>query len=334
MKYPIIPLTNEQKLEVGRFNEDKKIQLKTLSCINCKSENYKILFTNDRHGINQNTVMCNKCGFVYSNPRMTEESLNYFYSSNLYRKIYEASNDMEHNFNKRNEVIGKSIEVNKPNYNKYYPNLFFDFICSLNLSYKTVCEIGAGFGNNLIFFKKYGKEVFGLEPSITLAKMAADNKMNIVQGFVDDLNNKYDMIILKHVFEHLYDPIKDLKKIYSHINKYLFIEVPGNYNRLSSIQNAHNFYFSENTLHKIVTGVGFKLISANYCRQTGFIFALYEKHGTNNNSFKYSYLKEIRKTKKIYKKEVMIYFISSIVKTLRLYKLLLPLRKIVLKILN
>ena len=40
MKYPIIPLTNEQKLEVGRFNEDKKIQLKTLSCINCKSENY------------------------------------------------------------------------------------------------------------------------------------------------------------------------------------------------------------------------------------------------------------------------------------------------------
>ena len=31
---------------------------------------------------------------------------------------------------------------------------------------------------------------------------------------LNDLENKYDMIILKHVFEHLYDPLKDLEKIY------------------------------------------------------------------------------------------------------------------------
>ena len=37
--------------------------------------------------IDQQTVMC-KCGFVCSNPRISG-SLDYFYSSNLYRELYE-----------------------------------------------------------------------------------------------------------------------------------------------------------------------------------------------------------------------------------------------------
>ena len=129
-------------------------------------------------------------------------------------------------------------------------------------------------------------------------KIAIDNQINIKQGFVNDLENKYDMIILKHVFEHLYDPLKDLEKIRSHTNKYLFIEVPGNFKRLASIQNAHNFYFTENTLHKIVTKAGFKVIASKYCKETEFIFALYEKSNKNYNDFNYSYLSEVKKIKK------------------------------------
>ena len=78
---------------------------------------------------------------------------------------------------------------------------------------KNILEIGAGYGTNLLFFKNIGKEVFGLEPSKISTKIAIDNQINIKQGFVNDLENKYDMIILKHVFEHLYDPLKDLEKI-------------------------------------------------------------------------------------------------------------------------
>ena len=91
MKYPIPQLNNKQEFEVKKFNQNEKIYLETINCIICKSSNYKILYTNDRHGINQQTVMCNSCGFVYSNPRMSEESLDYFYSSNLYREVYVAS---------------------------------------------------------------------------------------------------------------------------------------------------------------------------------------------------------------------------------------------------
>ena len=155
--------------------------------------------------------------------------------SDLFKRI----KDLEEQINNL-----KNIKINKPNFNKYYTQVFLDFICSLNIDYKTVREIGCGYGNNRLFFKNIGKEVYGVEPSKTSVKIAIDNQINIKQGFVNDLENKYDLIILKHVFEHLYDPLKDLEKIRSHINKYLFIEVPGNFRRIASIQNAHNFYFS------------------------------------------------------------------------------------------
>ena len=334
MKYPTLQLTNKQELEIKKFNQNKKIRLVTLNCINCKSLSYKELYANDRHGINQQTVMCNTCGLVYSNPRMSKESLNYFYSSNLYREVYETSNDFEYDFSKRIKQVEKNIRINKPNFNKYYPQLFFDFIFSLNIDYKTVCEIGAGYGTNLLFFKNIGKEVFGLEPSKTSTKIATDNQINVKQGFINELDNKYDMIMLKHVLEHLYDPLKDLEKIRSHANKYLFIEVPGNIKRIASIQNAHNFYFTENTLHKIVTKAGFGIISTNHCKETEFIFALYEKSKERNINFEYSYLNEVKKIKKIYRYDNIRYAITSILKSIGLYSLLLPLKKKILKILN
>ncbi len=327
-------MTNKQELEVKKFNQNKKIRLETLNCINCKSLNYKELYANDRYGINQQTVLCNTCGLVYSNPRMSEESLQYFYSSNLYREVYEASGDFEHDSSEIAKQVEKNIRINKPNFNKYYPQLFFDFICSLNIDYKTVCEIGAGYGINLLFFKNIGKEVFGLEPSKISTKIAIDNQINIKQGFINDLENKYDLVILKHVFEHLYDPLKDLEKIRFHTNKYLFIEVPGNFRRIASIQNAHNFYFTENTLHKIVTKAGFNIISTEHCKETEFIFALYGKSKERNINFKYSYSNELKKIKKIYRYDNIRYAITSIFKSTGLYSLLLPLRKKILKILN
>ena len=132
------------------------------------------------------------------------------------------------------------------------------------------------------------KKIFGLEPSKKLTKIAIDNQINVQQGFIKDLKDKYDLIILKHSLEHLYNPSKDLEKIRSHVNKYLFIEVPGNFRRIASIQNAHNFYFTKNTLHKIVSKTGFNIISTEYCKETEFIFALYEKSEKTNIIYEYS----------------------------------------------
>ena len=128
MKYPTFKLSDEQKLEVEKFNQNKNIRLEELNCIICDSTYYKALYTNDRYGINQQTVLCTTCGLVYSNPRMSEQSLDYFYSSNLFRKLYgdyKTAGDFEHDFYERTEKVEKNITINQPDYNKYYPQLFF-----------------------------------------------------------------------------------------------------------------------------------------------------------------------------------------------------------------
>ncbi len=333
MKYPIQNLSNNQKIEVKKFNLNEEISYVDLSCINCNLSDYKKLYDNDRHGILQKTVMCNNCGLVYSNPRMTKNSLEYFYSSNLYREIYQKSDDFEHSFKIKIEEAKKNLETKKPNFEKYYPGLFVDFISDLNINYNSVCEIGAGYGTNLIYFTKLGKKTFGLEPSIKLTKIT-NNEINIKQGFINDLKDNHDIIILKHVFEHLYDPINDLKKIKNHTNNYLFIEVPGNIKRIASIQNAHNFYFTENTLNQIVSKSGFDLIKSTYCKDTEFIFALYKKNNSTNKIFDYNYINEVKKIKNIYNNDNIRFLISKTLKVLRVYNLLLPFRKIVLKILK
>ena len=109
MKYPILQLTSKQELEVKKFNQNIEIRLEKLNCIICNSSNYKELYTNDRYGIHQKTVLCYTCGLVYSNPRMSIESLNYFYSSNLYRELYGTSVDIEHDFSERAKNVEKNI---------------------------------------------------------------------------------------------------------------------------------------------------------------------------------------------------------------------------------
>ena len=113
MKYPTKVLSDLHEIEVKKFNQNKKIRLETINCINCNSSNYKELYTNDRFGINQQTVMCNTCALVYSNPRMSEESLLYFYSSNLYRQLYEKSDDSEYLFPKKTDFKNMHVIIRR-----------------------------------------------------------------------------------------------------------------------------------------------------------------------------------------------------------------------------
>ena len=78
------------KLKNGEF------KLTYRSCICCKQNSEKILFNNDRYGINLKILMCKVCGFVYQNPRIDEESLIKFYESDLYRDIHSSVDNYQY----------------------------------------------------------------------------------------------------------------------------------------------------------------------------------------------------------------------------------------------
>jgi len=80
---------------------------------------------------------------------------------------------------------------------------------------------------------------------------------------------------------------------------------------LQSIQNAHNFYFSVNTLNHFVLNNKFKLVKIDSVLDNEFIFALYEK-SDKNGVYAFNYKNEKKIIKKIYKKYLIRYFWSFV----------------------
>ncbi len=219
---------------------------------------------------------------MFSNPRMTKKSSEIFYNSDLYRLIYDAN---KKNNNRKailknylNEIRKyKPSLPKKPDFSNYYPNLYFDFINYQIKDFDTVLDIGCGIGKKLLDFKLLGKKTYGIEPSGIFKIVHSEVGLNTKKGFIKDVEFKYDLVILTHVFEHLYDLKKQVKNLHNITNKYLFIEVPGHIKKLQKIQNAHNYYFSLNTLNYFFLNNKFELVQIDYARDNEFIYALYKK---------------------------------------------------------
>ncbi len=82
----------------------------------------------------------------------------------------------------------------------------------------TLLDFGCGDGSFMEFMRSFGWAVYGIEPDS--ARSVADSRSKCVYQSIQDLVNnvdvKFDVIILSHVIEHLPDPyslIKELKKL-------------------------------------------------------------------------------------------------------------------------
>jgi hypothetical protein len=329
LSYPQMEgLSFEQEKAIHQFESDNALKYENIKCSICESSLYKILFRNDRYGIPQDTVMCRNCGLVYSNPRMTEESTTYFYKSDLYRKIYNGIEQLDNydEYYKRTYKTGKS----KPLFDSHYPGLYFDFINFHIQSYESVCEIGAGGGWNLLPFLAAGKKVKGYEPSPVLVNLGRSKNIDLVNGFVGNVTGEYDLVILKHVLEHFHDPVNVVRTMRNNIKRYLFIEVPGFNSKIPSIQNAHNYYFSINTLEVITSKAGFKKIAMDYCINNDFILGLFEKID-DKTDFYYSASDEIKRILSIYRRFRYRLFFSCLLKMSGFYMAAKHLKRKLLK---
>lgn len=319
-------LTPFQKEKVKIFNKDQKIQYEKISnCEICGSKKINILFNNDRYGINQKTCVCKDCSFMFSNPRMTETSAQYFYNSDLYRFIYDGTGkDFDEQTLFKNTLLElrkyKPSIPKKPDFNYYYPNLYFDFINSEIVDFETILDIGCGNGKKLIDFNFLEKKTYGVEPSRTYHKVHKALSLNTEVGFIKNVRVKYDLVLLTHVFEHLTNLEKNINHLHEITKKYLFIEVPGHVKKLQSIQNAHNYYFSLNTLNHFFLNNKFKLIKIDYARDSEFIFALYKKI-EEKSDFVFNKTLEKRIIREILRKYFFKYILIKMLKLVGIEKI-------------
>jgi 2-polyprenyl-3-methyl-5-hydroxy-6-metoxy-1,4-benzoquinol methylase len=158
-------------------------------------------------------VQCNQCGFNYLNPRPSESSMNQYYDideyhphklseESLFDKIYSGLRNI--NVNSKRKLIGK---YKQPNGN--------------------ILDIGCATGEFLQSMKAHNWEVVGIERAKDARNAASRNGINIYEN-LNDIQDKFDIITMWHVLEHIHNVDELIKNIHRLLKDdgILFIAVP------------------------------------------------------------------------------------------------------------
>ena len=235
-------------------------------CIFCNSNIDKTYFEEDKYLY----ISSNICNDITNTKIKIPYNILLCMSCGCYQNKYLGNLDMVYNDNHNNVVIS-DIWI------KHYDE-FYNFIMNNNIIHETnsILEIGAG--NNYIvnsFLNNNYKNYTILEPVIT---NKLDN-VKYVSGWLENndiVNEKYELTILSHVFEHLYRP-NELFKVNT---KYIAISIPNipKYIEqfiLNFLNIEHTFHFEENHITTFFNNHKYQLVDKNYYSDHS-IFMLFE----------------------------------------------------------
>lgn len=234
----------------------------------CGSRNRLKIASIDRFGLDFSSYICKNCGLIFTTPYICDSLLPLYYNK-FYHPLHFGS-----------------AKVRETLFSKGQGTKIFNFVKPyLNSSDIKIFEMGAGCGTNLLDFAKTAKTYnikvacYGNEYSKNYVKYGNQKGLklisNSIQDYVNKTKDRFDLIIMSHVFEHVTDPfdtLSCLKKI-SHRETILYIEVPGvldlktrygyDCDFLRYLTHAHNFNFSLSSLEATLNQCGFELVRGN-----------------------------------------------------------------------
>jgi len=269
----------EKKIEFGIYTFEKT------ACHICGGINFEILSEKDRYGLFMSVVICRDCGLIQTDPRMSQESYNQFYSSE-YRQLYGGTESPQDNFFADQYNRGTNIIQ------------FLERNLKMKINRKKIFEVGVGAGGILYSFQQKGNDIFGCDIGEEYLEFGRKKyNLPLVSGSIKEIQLpwKPDFILYSHVIEHILNPFEELdylKQFCKH-DTYLFIEVPGikgdlvtNYqkNFLLYLQNAHITHFSLTTLCNLLSKSGWTMVYGDESIRAIFQISL-EKHSEYINDY-------------------------------------------------
>ena len=282
-----------------------------LICSNNRSsimheENFREIIGINRLNYIHTVRICEKCGFVYVSPTIAENELADYYA---YMSLYDMS---LYEFTDHNSL---SQRINR------YQRIFafvHDYIKKSQQELSYILDIGCSTGYLLSLFKTNGYKVLGIDPSSKCKEIALQEYgVNIRTGTLDTIpiqNEKYDVIILSHVLEHIVDLSNFILKLKSILSPkgLIYIEVPDIQNinlPFGYFSFEHVNYFSKSSLKNLMAKNGLSPEafgrSCNKNEGENFPFAIYGifKNDTEsklliNNDYELT-MESIEKYKKI-----------------------------------
>lgn len=295
---PVLEINETQKKYLKLFLEKYDSGVYQLEDCQCECGNqteFETLSEKDRYGLPVKTAICQKCGLVMINPRLTGKSYDLFYETE-YPYIYRAiANPDDKYFSKRVK----------------YGHYLVDFIeKNTQIPGQDILEIGCAGGGIVKAFEERGYNSFGIDLSSAYIEFAKAKGVNAKCCHSRELlqeAKRYDLILVNHVLEHFTDIEKELNIIRQLLKKdgIFVVVVPGIKNLLYSyendflrfLQNAHTYHFTKDTLIQTLKWHGFEAVYANETVEAIFRLGKKDKLVKNyyNDTIKFIYkLEKVR----------------------------------------
>ncbi len=224
-------------------------------CLVCGSDNLTMLQRIAADSSAQcfvNIVECNDCIFAWQYPlgRTEEESVQHFNTS------YEDA--------------GKTrTDYFNPDRKRKIAELEFEFLSKLPAKGNQLLDLGAGAGLFAEVAAEKGYEVTAVDPAIQKDRILNIPTIEAIEGTIRDISDteKFDIVTLWDVIEHIPDPLELLSDASSHLKKdgWLILET-GNYkskdrllcgNRHWMYALDHRWYFAPESIVYLLKETGF-----------------------------------------------------------------------------
>lgn len=231
----------------------------TRNCFICHSKLNSILITKwnitnipDEQEIG--FAPCGNCKLVIQTPTISPNSMfNYYESTATYinpGREGKPSQEKIHHVKRQLDLLSNTI-------NLHYITSAFQIGCSDGYTLSKIKDLGVPY-------------VSGVDPSNSSNIVARklydiETHIGVFEEFVS--NQQFDLIVITHLLEHIYNPNEILQKCYAMLNNdgYILLEVPlfENHHKLPNgiFTLEHMNYFTEFSLKKLFSKFNFELLA-------------------------------------------------------------------------
>lgn len=232
-----------------------------VKCNTCSSDNTRHLISIE----NAKIVKCNNCDLVYLNPRPTKKELEKLYQKGYYKNkgFFKGKYCGYYDYYKNVEGTIKTFSIVQKNLKKIKQKA-------------KLLDIGCGPGIYLGVAERDGFEVRGLEISKEGFEIAK-SKFKVINKTLEEANikEKFDIITLFDVIEHIPNPKDILLRINKLLNKdgIVCIITPDSNSFLAKLLGSkwpefkrwreHIYFFSTSTLNRLLENTGFELVKTH-----------------------------------------------------------------------
>jgi len=272
-----------------------------MTCLLCNSTNvkFKFIFGGEDIYLKKLNIMdfdlkwyeCQGCGVYFSEQYKNVEDV--YKDEDLYDALYDKVTINERfnkimNLDKKNSDNVKRVERCKDFHNNY-----IELLNNKKMKYN-ILDIGAGLGVFLAKFLDENYNGYALE----LNKVAVSHienvlpTVNVYQDYMENLKikNKFDLITLNRVLEHVINPINVMREVSSALveDGLVYLELPDVFsNELDGHKNeafasGHYMVYSAKAINYIFNEVGLILMNLNRVKEPSGKFTIYAIARKNN----------------------------------------------------